>query len=85
MHKIEPFKRAKKMQADIADIFVTAGQNLVMRRMLLEALGSYESRGHGKEPRRMCRTNFERPAHNAPAQIQGKREIARRLRQAASV
>lgn len=83
MHKPEPFKRAKQMAADIADILCDAAGDLIMRKLMLDAVPQYESRGHGRKARRMCRTNFERPAHNAPEQIQGAREIARRLRQAA--
>lgn len=85
MHKSEPFKHAKKMEQDIASIFAQAAGDSIMRRMLLDALPAYESRGHGRKARKMCRTNFERPVHDAPPQVQGKREIARRLRQAARV
>jgi hypothetical protein len=82
MFKSEPFKRAKAMAADIAAIMQKAAGDLAMRKMLLDALPTYESRGHGKRARKMCKTNFLRGAYNPPIARTGKRETERRLRQA---
>jgi hypothetical protein len=47
----------------------------------LAGLGAYVSRGHGRAPRKMCRTNF-RGGQSKYQPHQGKSECARRVFQA---
>lgn len=78
-----PFKRALAMMDKIAEIMTLP---VHLQQVAFSQMVAYESRGHGigtpLGSGRMCRTNYERPIHNAPKHENGKREIARRLRQA---
>ena len=75
------FKRAKALYMQGLELKTKWAYDLTMLQMLINGLPEYKSRGHGRAPRRMCRTNFHRN-HSKYQPHQGKSECARRVFQA---
>ncbi|MDD3885128.1 MAG: hypothetical protein PHW66_09415 [Gallionella sp.] len=80
------FKRAKALYMQGLELKTKWAHNLTMLQMLINGLPEYKSRGHGRTPRRMCRTNFNYKGGNHAGRYpsQGKSECARRVFQAMS-
>lgn len=75
------FKRASALYMQALELRQKYANNLSMLQMLINGLPEYKSRGHGRTPPRMCRTNFHR-SHSKYTPHQGKSECARRVFQA---
>ena len=76
-----PFARAAAMYMQVLALRERFQHDLAALRFALSGVPEYRSRGHGRTPRRMARTNFyPRPSKYQPHQ--GKSEAARRLFQA---
>ena len=81
--KGRPFKRASALYMQALELRTKYANDMSMLQMLINALPEYKSRGHGRTPPRMCRTNFHR-SHSKYMPHQGKSECARRVFQAMS-
>lgn len=77
------FKRASALYMQALELRTKYAKDLVLLQALINALPEYKSRGHGRTPRRMCRTNFHRSCPKYQPH-QGKSECARRVFQAMS-
>ena len=82
MKESKPFKRAAAMQMQI--MALQASLSGVAFQAAPAGLGAYVSRGHGRAPRKMCRTNFRYQGGNYHGRYptQGRSECARRVFQA---
>ena len=74
----KPFKRAAALYMEALELKATYGNNLTLLQTLINALPPYVSRGHGRKPRRMCRTTTA-TARSKYMPHQGKSECARRV------
>lgn len=81
--KGRPFKRASALYMQALELRTKFAKDLVLLQAMINGMPEYKSRGHGRTPPRMCRTNFHR-SHSKYTPHQGKSECARRVFQAMS-
>ncbi len=77
----KPFKRAAALYMQTLELRQKYAKDLVLLQALINGLPEYKSRGHGRTPPRMCRTNFY-PRGSKYQPHQGKSECARCVFQA---